>query len=516
MLSGRLYICEDSHKWFFDHGTYWQDVTPTGGGGLPAGVKVLFNSKAEVSTDYTYEGMLANWMPCYRIYDATQSPVTVSGVYSTPDTIITASHSSFQNSDVGELLVIDDIGSFTVNAYYSPVSIRVTGDATCAFKKFTIAGRKVDRRYFTERSGGRALENYNGEIVYVGGITGIYPDMMLLAEWWTVQPDTATCNICTRGEDKVWHYDKIPPFWFSEPFFVKFEFACASRKVEWDSGSGKWLVSGIAAGGWTIDGNGNIVPTDTVYLYDPNELNGHYWQRGANGSLPPVVNLPVALVPAFGGTVYMEDKDEEKFVVCGYCGAGFKVYFGNGREEWIDITSTLPAAFEAGLRFWATGFSINGAFYVAYGTVSDRSYGAHTVWELRRNQKLPDVWEWLWTRMEDSPDIERAYAFSYVNEKEKYAVIGGGYNAGRQTLGSVYKFEPPSEGFPGGKWSQMSDYPGIGVSNAAGVAANTYASATVISKSEGFVIAGDVELTGSLTRSAAIFKQANLFVARKK
>jgi hypothetical protein len=498
----------------------WQNK-PATGGGLPTGAKILFNSKEEIPTDYSLVGMLANWLPCYRPYDATQPEVTVTGVYNpgTLKTTITASHSSFQGSDVGEQLIIEDIGTFTVSDYYTQISIRVDGNATCTNKKFRIAGRIIDRCYFTEGAGRRAFELYNGKVVIIGGITNYFPDYENLYEWWKVEFDTPDCNVVQRGEDKVWYYDKYtPPYWFSEPFFAKLEFACASRKISWDAVNLRWNVSGIAAGGYYVDPDGFLTPTKTVYLYNPYDAEGHFWKKTGGNPISPVIDLPVELAPAFGGVIYDKNDAEEKFVVCGYYDT-FKVYVGNGRETWENIT--LPTGFEGNLRRWATGFSLADAeghkrFYIAYGTNGGWDVGARTVWRLGQYYKGELGWIWEWTRMADSPDIGRAYPISYVNEDENYAVVGAGYNITRGTLGSFYKFYPPTVGSPYGRWEQMSDYPGIGASNAAGVAANTYTSATTVSKSEGFIIAGDVETVGSLTRLAAIFKQVNLFVARKE
>lgn len=89
-----------------------------------------------------------------------------SGVYSEPNTTITATASVFTVSMINKTITIEDTGTFTIVAHISGTQILVTGNATCADKPFSVAGYPsgvpyVDQGMTTE---GR-LQKYDQAVV---------------------------------------------------------------------------------------------------------------------------------------------------------------------------------------------------------------------------------------------------------------------------------------------------------------------------------------------------------------
>jgi hypothetical protein len=70
---------------------------------------------------------------------AVSASVTVTGVYSAPNTTITATAASFYPSMVGRSLVVTGVGTFTVVSYTSSTVIVVSGNATASGATFSIA-----------------------------------------------------------------------------------------------------------------------------------------------------------------------------------------------------------------------------------------------------------------------------------------------------------------------------------------------------------------------------------------
>jgi len=70
---------------------------------------------------------------------AVNAGVTVTGVHDAGITTITATSASFYPSMVKKSIVVTDTGTFTVSEYVSSTVIKVSGDATCSAKTFSIA-----------------------------------------------------------------------------------------------------------------------------------------------------------------------------------------------------------------------------------------------------------------------------------------------------------------------------------------------------------------------------------------
>jgi len=70
---------------------------------------------------------------------AVNAAVTVTGVHDAGVTTITATSASFYASMAKKSIVITDTGAFTITEYVSSTVIKVSGDATCSDKTFSIA-----------------------------------------------------------------------------------------------------------------------------------------------------------------------------------------------------------------------------------------------------------------------------------------------------------------------------------------------------------------------------------------
>jgi len=70
---------------------------------------------------------------------AVNASVTVTGVHDAGITTITATSATFYPSMFKKSIVITDTGTYTVTEYVSSTVIKVSGDATCSAKTFSIA-----------------------------------------------------------------------------------------------------------------------------------------------------------------------------------------------------------------------------------------------------------------------------------------------------------------------------------------------------------------------------------------
>jgi hypothetical protein len=68
---------------------------------------------------------------------------TVTGVKDGADTIITGTGTSFHQDLVGLSMVITDVDTFPITVVYGENSLKVTGDATCSNKTFSVPGELV-------------------------------------------------------------------------------------------------------------------------------------------------------------------------------------------------------------------------------------------------------------------------------------------------------------------------------------------------------------------------------------
>lgn len=70
---------------------------------------------------------------------------TLTGVFASPNTTLTATTAKFFPSMIGHSIVIATVGTFTITAYTSSTIVTVSGNATCSSKAFTIAADGVYR-----------------------------------------------------------------------------------------------------------------------------------------------------------------------------------------------------------------------------------------------------------------------------------------------------------------------------------------------------------------------------------
>jgi hypothetical protein len=77
---------------------------------------------------------------------------TISGVKQGDLTYITGWFTSFHQDLVGLSMVITDVGTFPIKYVYNPISLSVTGDATCSGKTFSVPGELVVQDVRIERN----------------------------------------------------------------------------------------------------------------------------------------------------------------------------------------------------------------------------------------------------------------------------------------------------------------------------------------------------------------------------
>jgi hypothetical protein len=77
---------------------------------------------------------------------------TISGVKQGDLTYITGWFTSFHHDLVGLSMVITDVGTFPIKYVYNPISLSVTGDATCSGKTFSVPGELVVQDVRIERN----------------------------------------------------------------------------------------------------------------------------------------------------------------------------------------------------------------------------------------------------------------------------------------------------------------------------------------------------------------------------
>jgi len=115
-------------------------------------------------------------------------------------------------------------------------------------------------------------------------------------------------------------------------------------------------------------------------------------------------------------------------------------YYSVGGDDWMPMSID----FEAGIRYEAVGFGINGKGYVIGGKDENGNY-KNDVWEL-------DPIAYTWTKKADFPGGARASAVAFVIGNKAY--IGTGNN-GTTYFNDLYEYTPATD-----SWVIKTNFPG--------------------------------------------------------
>lgn len=318
------------------------------------------------------------------------------------------------------------------------------------------------------RAAPAVIDLFNGEFVMYGGVSGYlpYPTLQVLSDTWDVTPDDVDCGSATRDGYGTHVWNKTGG---DEGLLeARFEASYASVRGAWDVAD--YDAIGYFAGGYKQD----ATTSTTFYMFFLNpDLHSvtHSWILGDA--------LPYALGSGVGGII---ENDTNKYfcVGGGNWTDGIFYYYDTGDFTWKTVKDhTLNALVlpEPTKRQNATSFSITDAItgksvmYVIGGWNLSTGF-ASTAYKLewKSDGKTPPTWEWAWTEIAAFPAFGRAYPVSYVNEKDRYAVVGTGFRPDIcNQCSDLYKYWIDTD-----TWEKMQPFPGGARSNARGISAHTY------------------------------------------